>query len=123
MISAMRSRWPTKRIRIGKTGLDAAYLRIHANATTALTCIAIVDELAFLYLRLPFGATPAPAEYKTISEAAIDLGNDLLQDESWDAYDLNSPHQSLLPQEEKQHSASHLATADPLAMDITATEA
>ena len=104
MISAMRSRWPTKRILIGKTDLDAAYRRIHANAKTASTCISIVDELDLLCLRLPFGATPAPAEYTTVSEAEIDLGKDLLQDESWDTDDLNSLHQSLLPQEEKQLS-------------------
>ena len=61
----------------------------------------IVDELAFLCLRLPFGTTPVPAEYITISEAAIDIGNDLLRDESWDIDDLNSPHRSFLPQEDK----------------------
>ena len=82
MISAMRSRWPTKLILLGKTDLDAAYRRIYAHANTASTCIAIVDELAFLYMRLPFGTTPAPEEYTTSSEAAIDLGNDLLQDQS-----------------------------------------
>ena len=92
MISAMQSRWPTKRILIGKTDLNAAYRRIHAHANTASTYIAIVDELAFLCLRLPFRTAPAPAEYTTISEAAIDLGNDLLQDQSWDKDDLNLPH-------------------------------
>ena len=123
MISEMQIRWPTKRILIGKTDLDAAYHRIHAHANTALTCIAIVDELDFLCLRLPFGTTPAPAEYTTISEAAIDLGNNLLQDQSWYTNDLNSPHRSLLPPEEKQQSARHMEKADPLAVDITATEA
>ena len=78
MISAMRSRWPTKRILIGKTDLDAAYRIIHAHANTASTCIAIVEEIAFFCLRLPFGTTPAPAEYTNISEVAIDLGSDIL---------------------------------------------
>ena len=123
MISAMRSRWPTKRILIRKIDLDAAYRRIHANAKTAFTCIAIVNELSFLCLRLPFCTTPAPAEYTTVSEAAIDLVNDLLQDQSWDTDDLNSPHQSLLPPEEKQQSASHMEKTDPLAVEIIATEA
>ena len=82
MISAMQSRWPTKRIIIGKTYLDVACRRIHANAKTVSTCIAIVEELAFLCLRLPFDTTPAPAEYTTVSEAAIDLVNYLLQDQS-----------------------------------------
>ena len=93
------NRWLTKRILIGKTNLDTAYRRIHANAKTASTCISIVDELAFLCLRSPFGTTPAPSEYATVSEAAIDLGNNLLQDKSWDTDDLNSPHRYLLPPE------------------------
>ena len=116
MVSAMQSRWSTERIIIGKADLDAAYHRIHANATTASTCIAIVNNLAFLWLRLPFGTTPAPVEYTTVSEAAIDLGKDLIQDESWDTDDLNLPHRSLLPQKEKPQSASDLATADPVAV-------
>ena len=78
--SAMRSRWPTKQIFIGKIDLDTAYRKIHTNAKTALTWIAIVDELAFLCFRLPFGTTPAPAEYTTVSETTIYLGNDLPQD-------------------------------------------
>ena len=119
----MRRKWQKKRILIGKIGLDSAYRRIYAHTTTALTCIAIVDELAFLYLRLPFGTTPTPAEYTTDSELEIYLGNDLLRYESWYIDDLNSPHRYLLPQEDKQKSASHLATADPLGVDITATEA
>ena len=92
MISAMRSRWPTKRILIGKIDLDAAYCPIHANTTTVLTFTAIVDKIDFLCLMLPFGTTPAPAEYTTVSEAEIDPGNDLLRDEFWDMDDLNLSH-------------------------------
>ena len=65
----MQSKWPTKRIFIGKTDLDESYCRIHANATTTSTFILIVDELAFLYLRLPFGTKYVPSEYTTVSEA------------------------------------------------------
>ena len=88
----MQSRWPTKRIILRKTDLDATYRQIHANAKIASICISIVDELAFICLRLPFDTTPAPDEYKTVSEAEIDLGNNLLRDESWDTDDLNLPH-------------------------------
>ena len=59
----------------------------------------------------------------TVSEAEIDLGNDLLQNQSWDTDDLNSPHRSLLPLEEKQQPTGHLEKADPLAVEIIATEA
>ena len=72
---------------------------------------------------LPFGTTPAQAECPTVSEAAIDLGNNLLRDEYWDTDDLNLPHQSLLPYEEKFKPARHISMEDPLAVDITATEA
>ena len=102
MISAMRGKWLKKRILIERTDLDASYRRIHTTATNASICTAIVYKLDFLCLRLPFGTTPAPAEYTAVSEATIDLGNDLLRDESWDTDDLNSPHRSLLPEEEKQ---------------------
>ena len=81
MISEMQSKWPTRRILIGKIYLDAAYRRIYANATTASTCILIVDEPDFLCLRLTFGNTTTPSEYMTVSEAAIDLGKDTLWDE------------------------------------------
>ena len=46
------------------------------------TCIAIVDALEFLCLWSPFGTTPATEEYTTVSEATIDLGNDLLREKS-----------------------------------------
>ena len=65
---------------------------LHPLGWSASTCIAIVNELSFLFLRLPFGTTPAPEEYTTVSEAAINLGNNLLQDQSWDTGDINSPH-------------------------------
>ena len=92
MISAMRSKWPTKGILIGKTDLDTSYLRIHETTTNVSACIPIVDELAFLCLRLNFGTTTAPAEYTTVSESEIDLGNYILWDESWDTDYLNLPH-------------------------------
>ena len=80
IIAAMCIKCPSKRILIGKTDLDVAYQRVHANAQIASTCIAIVGKLAFLCLCLTFGTTPAPEEYTTISEESIDLGNDLLVD-------------------------------------------
>ena len=60
-----------------------------------------------------FGTTPAPAEYMTVSEAAIDLEKYLRQDKYWYTDDLNSPHRSLLPQEYKQQSKGHLVKAYP----------
>ena len=123
MISAIQSRRRTKRILIGKTDLNAAYRRIHINDTTVPTCISIVDELAFICLRLTFGTTPAPAEYTTISKAEIYLGNNQLRYESWDTTDIKSPHSNLIPEEDKCHSADHLSKLYPLAVNIKAKEA
>ena len=61
-----------------KTDLDASYNPIRAKAQIVLTCIATFGRLDFLYLRLPFGTTPTPSEYTTISEVEIYPGNDLL---------------------------------------------
>ena len=82
--------------------LEATYLRIHANDTIGSTCVAIADKLAFLCLWLPFYTTPAPAEYMTVSKSEIDLGNNLLRDESCYAENLISPHRSSLPKEDKK---------------------
>ena len=41
-------------------------------------------KILFICLHLTFGATPAPEEYNTISEAEICLGNDTLADTEWD---------------------------------------
>ena len=117
----MWNKWPTKRIFIGKTDLDIAYLRVHANITTASTCIAIVDKLAFLYLRLPFGTTPTPSESTDAIEAAIDLGDDLLRKKSWDTENTNSPHRYSLPKEDKQQLENYHAKVDSLAVEIKAT--
>ena len=100
IIVAMRIKWPSKRIMIGKTDFYAAYRRFHTNAHIAVTCIAIVVKLSFLCLCLLFGTTTAQAEYTTISEAEIYLGNDLLADTSWDATNLQLPHWHLLLRED-----------------------
>ena len=100
MIAAVRIKWPSKRIMIGKTDLYAAYQCVRANAQLASTCITIVGKLAFLCLRLSFGATPALEEDTTISDSEIYLGNDLHADASWYAMNLQSPHRHLLPRED-----------------------
>ena len=78
MIAAMRIKCPSKCILIVKADLDAAHRRVHTNAKIASTFIPIVEKPAFLCLSLPFGTTPTTEEYITISEAEIELGNDLL---------------------------------------------
>ena len=69
---------------------------------------------------IPFGTTPTPEEYTTISETEIDIGNDLLKDISWETTDLKSTHRHLIPRED------YLPPSDPpvqeykLAVDVEA---
>ena len=70
-----------------------------------------------------FGTTPAPAEYTTISEAKVDLGNDLLTDASWYSMNLQSPHRHLLPRQDYLPPSDPLVKADQLAVNIEAKEA
>ena len=63
-----------------KKNLNAAYWRFHENAKTPWTFTAIVGKLAFIFTRMYFGTTSAPAGYTTTSEAEIDPWNDLLID-------------------------------------------
>ena len=88
MISSMNSKWPSKLILIRKTDIDAADHRIHTNTRIAATCIYIVDKLTLLCIPLTYSTTPAPSEYTTIIEAAIDLRNDLLREKSWGATEI-----------------------------------
>ena len=122
-ILAMRIKWPSKRILIGKTGPDAAHPHVHANIYIAATCIPILGKPAFLYLRLPFGTTPAPEEYTTTSKAAIFLGNYLLADTSWDAKKLQSPHRHLLHREDCLPASEPLVKTYQIAVNIEAKEA
>ena len=96
MIKSMCIKCPSKRRLIWKTDLYAAYHCIHANLRIVSMQIDIVDKLYLICLRLTFVTTPAPVDHDTVSEAEIDLGNDLLEEKSWDAIELQSPHIHLL---------------------------
>ena len=122
MISDMLIKWPSKHIMIGKTDLGATYRRFHANAQIAATYIAIVVKLAFLCICLPFGTTLTSAVYTTISEAEIDFENNLLTDTSWDATNLQSLHQQLIPREDYLPASDPLVKAYHIAVDIKAKE-
>ena len=61
-----------------------------------------------------FGATTATAEYSTISESAIDIGNDHLMEKSWNATYLQSPNRHLLPREDYLPTSDLLVQADTI---------
>ena len=91
-IHAMRVRHPKKKIFINKTDMDAAYRRIHANMLSAVLCITILKEIAYILGRLPFGSSPAPSFFSIISDAIGDVAQDLSLDPHWDPATLKSPY-------------------------------
>ena len=123
MISAMCIKWPAKRTLTGKKDLNAAYQCVHTNAKIASKCITIVGKPAFICLGMTFRNTPAPTEYTTISEASIELGNDILTDTSWEATVLQLTHRHLIPREDYLPASDPPVNADQMTVNIEAKEA
>jgi len=99
-LQAMRSKHPNTRIYMTKYDMDAAYRRLHSIPKHALKCVTVIEKIAYIPLRLPFGVSPGPSLYSTISEAIYDVVNDLLNERKWDREKLNSPQVSLLEKPE-----------------------
>ena len=74
----LRFSYPHKRIYMSKYDLDAAYRRLHVALEQALQCTTVIDRIAYIPLRLPFGVKSGPSIYSTISELIFDLTNDIL---------------------------------------------
>jgi hypothetical protein len=89
-IHNIRRRHPNKTIWLNKTDMDAAYRRLHTNMTAAVTCITIIDKIAYLLNRVPFGSTPAPSKFSCISDIAGDLAQDLCTNSTWEPSSLHS---------------------------------
>lgn len=58
----------------------------------------VIDKVAYIPLRLPFGVSPGPSLYATISECVYDAINDLMNEPEWNRESLNSPYVPKLPE-------------------------
>ena len=110
----LRTKHPTTPIIMSKVDLDAAYRRVHAHWTLAIQCIVFLGALAFLLLRLPFGAAAAPSEFCVISEIICDIANALLQDPSWDPTTTATPFHPQMPPAKLLDATTPFASASPL---------
>ena len=105
-----------------KYDFEAAYRRLHVYPPHAVLTIIVVNKLAYLLTRLPFGATCGPSRYSEISEPLFDTANDLIEDESWDPDDLKSSHQNKLQPPEKLPMDIKFAKAKGLEVQIPSRE-
>ena len=98
MIYRQRLAFPQRRIMIVKTDLDAAYRCAHVAPRIAIKQLSIVDNIAYIGGRLPFGSSPAPSIFSIVSDVCFDLANDLLDDTTWDPSESRTPlHSALKP--------------------------
>jgi hypothetical protein len=117
-IHDIRRRHPSKEIWINKTDMDAAYRRLHTNMSAAVTCITIIEDIAYLLLRVPFGASPAPTKFSSISDTAADIAHDLATDPKWDPTTLHSSFDLDNTKPELSHVDTALGQADPLLVNL-----
>ena len=93
---------PTVEILQIKTDLDSAYRRMHTAPWIAIKQITIVNGIAYVTIRLPFGSKPAPVVYSTTSDGLVfDLANDILRDNEWGPNKLHAKIKEKLPKPEK----------------------
>lgn len=117
-IHSMRIRFPTTPILLSKYDLDAADRQLHSHPTHAVKAITIVDKLAYILTRLPFGAAAGPSVYSVVSEMIFELANDLVQEKSWDHTKFTSPHSSKLADPTFSDKTEAFAQAIVLLIDI-----
>ena len=63
--------------------MDSAYQRLHAAIFAALSYITIIDDLAYLLLGLPFGASPVVGKFSILSDIAVNLTTTIADDTTW----------------------------------------
>jgi hypothetical protein len=109
LIHHIRLHHPNERILLCKSDFDKAYRRLHTTPRIAAKCMSAwttSDDpndknnehfIGTILTRLPFGSTPAPAEFSTVSETIFDLASDLLLCPYWNPDELPSPYDKNLP--------------------------
>ena len=121
-IVAIRQLHPNEKIFICKFDWGAAYRRINGDGT--LTANSITSDadgrFANLLLRLSFGGKPHPAIFSTISEAACDLCNDIVEIAEWNPEICKSPLQSMMGPTNRLPAEIPFAKSREMAVDVLA---
>ena len=86
----MRFRHTNTRILSSKSDMNSAYRRLHATLKAASSCITIIDKIAYILFRLPFGASPAVGLFSILSDITTDLTTEIAEDVTWNPDELHS---------------------------------
>lgn len=95
-IHRLRLEFPETEIHLFKYDFEYAYRRLHVLPLHEVLTTIVVNSLAYLLTRLPFGCACGPSKYSEVSEAIFDTANDLIEDETWNPDQLHSPHKDKL---------------------------
>ena len=117
-ICALRLRFPTERILSSKYDFSNAYRRIAHSARAVARTILVIDNVAYLCLRLPYGRAPTPPTICCFSEIVNDLSNELPLMIEWDPEKLRNPLQLSVPEPEYVKKSVLIASAKPMAVNI-----
>jgi len=74
-----------------------AYQRVNLHGDTAGKCAIIYKQCALPSLRLTFGSTPCPNEFRLFSETCTDLAIDILHCPDWDPSSTSFLHADKVP--------------------------
>ena len=84
IIHALRMKFPTSHILIGKTHLEKVYHHIYAHTHIAAAYIAIIGPFTHAMGYLPLRVKVAPTEWCVRFKIYIGLVNELLMSTDWD---------------------------------------
>jgi len=115
----MRRIHPDKRILAAKFDYSDAFRRIVHSGSAAAQSILVVDDIAYIFLRMTFGGAPNPPTWCNFSEMACDLVNELMECEHWDPSALSSPQRKGYTTPPTVHGTGDLGPARELAVEFT----
>jgi hypothetical protein len=117
----MQWSYPNKAIFISKYDNSNAYRRIAHSATAVAQTISTLGPLAYIYLRLTFGASPNPPTWCNFSEILTDLANKIGQCKRWDPSTLHNPDQAQTPMPVRLEAEIPFAPARSMAVSVPPT--
>ena len=91
IIVALQRKFTDKRILISKYDFSDEYRRMAHKASSAIQTILVHGKIAYIYLRLTFGASANPTVFCGLSEMVCDLSNEITLVKEWDPDVLFSP--------------------------------
>jgi hypothetical protein len=77
-IVAMRLAYPLQKLFLDEYDLSDAYRRVAHVAKAAAQSILVLNDVAYIALRLSFGGAPNPPTWCSFSEMVTDLSNEIL---------------------------------------------